>query len=136
MSKKGVFLDTSFVVAIINKDDSLHQAALEFEKELKQYTDIWITEPILFEIGNIFSKSNKTQVAQFIQSCYESHRIHVINLDDGLLQLTLHYYTQYSDKDWSLTDCLLFAVMKENDIHIAYSSDHHFEQAGFQFTLK
>jgi len=45
-------------------------------------------------------------------------------------------YTQYLDKNWSLTDCLSLMVMKENDISIVYSSDHHFEQAGFQYTLK
>lgn len=75
-------------------------------------------------------------MSRFIQSCYESPRIHVINLDDELLHLTLHYYSQYSDKDWSLTDCLSFAVMKKEGIDIAYSSDHHFEQAGFQYNLK
>jgi uncharacterized protein len=77
VSKIGVFLDTSFVVAIINIDDTLHQAAVKLEKELKQYSHIWITEAILFEIGNSFSKSNKEQVARFIQYCYESSRIHV-----------------------------------------------------------
>ena len=32
MSKKGVFIDTSFIVAIINIDDTFHQAALELER--------------------------------------------------------------------------------------------------------
>lgn len=105
-------------------------------RDLKQYIDIWITDAILFEIGNSFSKSSKEQVAGFIQSCYDSLRIHVIKISDELLYQTLKHYTQYSDKDWSLTDCLSFAVMNKEGIDIAYSSDHHFEQAGFQYTLK
>lgn len=136
MTKTGVFLDTSFVIAIINIEDTLHQAAIELEQDLKQYSDIWITEAILFEIGNSFSKSNKEQVARFIQYCYESPRIHVIKFSEELLHQALLYYTQYSDKDWSLTDCLSFAVMKKEGINIAYSSDHHFEQAGFQYMIK
>jgi uncharacterized protein len=136
VSNNGVFLDTSFVIAIINNDDSFHQAALKLESELKQYCQIWITEPILFEIGNSFSKSNKKQVARFIQYCNESPRINVVHSNEELLNLALQYYTQYCDKDWSLTDCLSFAVMKKEGLTIAYSSDHHFEQAGFQYTLK
>ena len=136
MNKKGVFLDTSFVVAIINADDALHQAALSLEEDLKQYSHIWITEAILFEIGNSFSKNNKEQVAQFIQYCYDSPRIQVIKFNEELFHQALNYYTQYLDKDWSLTDCLSFAVMRKECISIAYSSDHHFEQAGFHYTLR
>ena len=44
-------------------------------------------------------------------------------------------YVEFTDKRWSLTDCLSFIVMKDNGISVAYSSDHHFEQAGFQYTL-
>lgn len=106
------------------------------ESELKQYSQIWITEPILFEIGNSFSKSNKEQIAQFIQYCYESPRVNVVRGTEELLSLALTYYTSYSDKDWSLTDCLSFAVMKKEGLNIAYSSDHHFEQAGFHHTLQ
>lgn len=48
----------------------------------------------------------------------------------------LERYDTFTDKEWSLTDCLSFEVMDENDIVLAYSSDHHFEQAGFQYALR
>ena len=40
------------------------------------------------------------------------------------------------DKDWSLTDCISFIVMKERGIHDALTTDKHFEQAGFTTLLK
>ncbi len=40
------------------------------------------------------------------------------------------------DKDWSLTDCISFAVMQERSLTEALTSDHHFEQAGFTALLK
>jgi hypothetical protein len=43
---------------------------------------------------------------------------------------------KYTDKDWRLTDCISFVVMKREGIDIAYSSDHHFGQAGFHYILK
>ena len=92
MNKREIFLDTSFVVAIINNDDQFHKAALDLEKNLKTYVTIWITEAILIEIGNTFSKSNKSQVSDFIQYCYESPQIHVVNTDEGLLRQALDLF--------------------------------------------
>ncbi|MDO8871570.1 MAG: PIN domain-containing protein [Methanoregula sp.] len=135
MNKREIFLDTSFVVAIINNDDQFHKAALNLEKDLKTYVAVWITEAILIEIGNTFSKSNKGQVSDFIQYCYVSPQIHVVNTDEGVLRQALDLF-KYNDKDWSLTDCISFVVMKKEGIDIAYSSDHHFEQAGFHYILK
>ena len=135
MNKREIFLDTSFVVAIINNDDQFHKAALDLEKNLKTSATVWITEAILIEIGNTFSKSNKNQVSDFIQYCYNSPQIHVVNTDEGLLREALLIF-KYTDKDWSLTDCISFVVMKREGIDIAYSSDHHFEQAGFHYILK
>jgi len=48
----------------------------------------------------------------------------------------LDNYATCLDKDWSLTDCISFEVMKEKDIYLAYSSDHHFKQAGFEYALQ
>jgi uncharacterized protein len=45
-------------------------------------------------------------------------------------------YADRPDKDWSLTDCISFIVMKERGIIEALTGDHHFEQAGFRAALK
>jgi len=39
------------------------------------------------------------------------------------------------DKDWSLTDCISFVVMEEQGIGEAFTTDHHFQQAGFTALL-
>ena len=38
-------------------------------------------------------------------------------------------------KEWGLTDCTSFVVMMESQITQAFTSDHHFEQAGFEKLL-
>ena len=44
-------------------------------------------------------------------------------------------YTSRSDKEWSLTDCISFVVMKERGLTDALTPDRHFEQAGFKVLL-
>ena len=40
------------------------------------------------------------------------------------------------DKEWSLTDCISFVLMRERSVHEALAYDHHFEQAGFVALLR
>jgi len=45
-------------------------------------------------------------------------------------------YCRREDKNWSLTDCMSFVVMEDEDIEDVLTADHHFEQAGFVALLK
>jgi uncharacterized protein len=133
---KSVFIDTSFVIAMFTPEDKHHKQAVEIARDLFDYQKIWITDAVLYEIGNSFVKSNKKIVAEFIQDCYNTDQIEVVKTDELLLLRALERYATYLDKDWSLTDCISFEVMKEYGIDKAYSSDHHFGQAGFQYMLR
>lgn len=45
-------------------------------------------------------------------------------------------YRQRTDKEWSLTDCASFEVMRSRGIAEALAHDQHFEQAGFRALLR
>lgn len=53
-----------------------------------------------------------------------------------LLDNALDLYHQHADKEWTLTDCISFVVMREQELTEALTQDHHFEQAGFVALLK
>jgi predicted nucleic acid-binding protein len=45
-------------------------------------------------------------------------------------------FREYDDKEWGLTDCCSFVVMRRQDIKDAFTADKHFEQAGFNQLIK
>ena len=40
------------------------------------------------------------------------------------------------DKEWTLTDCISFVVMKRERLGEALTGDHHFRQAGYLALLE
>jgi predicted nucleic acid-binding protein len=53
-------------------------------------------------------------------------------VDRELLRKAIDFYCLHQDKDWGLTDCISFVVMKERGLIIAMTADAHFQQAGFR----
>jgi predicted nucleic acid-binding protein len=56
----------------------------------------------------------------------------IIPLDQDLLVRAADLYQSRDDKDWSMTDCVSFEIMRQRTISDALTADHHFEQAGFR----
>ncbi len=63
-------------------------------------------------------------------------RVKIIPADTRLFQRGVDFFEQRQDKEWFLTDCLPFVVMREEGIAQALTGDKHFEQAGFTARLK
>jgi hypothetical protein len=78
---------------------------------------------------------NRAGAAQFIRSCYTTPNLKVISVDTSLLKRAVKLYETRHDKEWGLTDCISFVVMKDRRITLALSSDVHFRQAGFSTML-
>lgn len=57
--------------------------------------------------------------------------LQIVPVNQALFDQGWVLYKQRPDKDWSLTDCISFVVMMRDAIIQAFTSDHHFEQAGF-----
>jgi predicted nucleic acid-binding protein len=39
-------------------------------------------------------------------------------------------FRRHADKEWSFTDCVSFVTMRELQVRDAFTTDHHFKQAG------
>jgi predicted nucleic acid-binding protein len=56
--------------------------------------------------------------------------------DSGTWRRGCELYDARPDKEWSLTDCISFVVMRDRGIEQALTGDEHFEQAGFAALLR
>lgn len=133
---KSVFLDTSYMIALVFQDDFYCKTANNISRIISsEKINIVTTELILVEIANSLSK------VKFRHECLISiQKIRkdalVIELSKNRLFTAWSLYEKMIDKEWGFTDCFSFIVMKELDIKQALTTDKHFEQAGFERLLK
>jgi predicted nucleic acid-binding protein len=135
---KLIFLDTAYVYALVNTRDEWHQKALDWQEKLeKEQRRIITTELILVEIADgLASIRFRTQAAQVIAALQSSPFVEVVAVSSELLALALDLYRQRDDKEWGLTDCVSFLVMRERGLLESLTVDIHFQQAGFRAVLR
>jgi uncharacterized protein len=95
------------------------------------------TQWVLLEFADAFSLSSVKPFA--IEAIKRIHRLPmflVVGFAPAVYQAGLDLYEARLDKDWSLTDCISFAVMTQRGLSEALTADHHFEQAGFRAVFK
>ncbi len=131
MTRERIFLDTWFILALLNARDADHAEAKCLLTRIRAAATLVTTDAILLEACNGLAKYNRTGAAQFARTCYADAKFDVVQIDRGLLDSALHQYEGVSDKEWGLTDCLSFVVMREHEIQLVATRDHHFRQAGF-----
>lgn len=129
-----IFLDTAYVYALVNTRDEWHKEALSWQEKLeKERRGIITTELILIEIADgLASIRFRTQAAQVIDALQSSPFVEVVAVSSELLNL----YRQRRDKEWGLTDCVSFLVMRERGLLESLTVDTHFQQAGFHTLLR
>lgn len=130
----AVFADTSFYLALLRADDPMHPRALA---ESRAARSIITTEFVLLELGNACAHAaDHADFLALAAGLRASPRATVVPLGSQLLERGMQLMGERKDKDWSLTDCISFVVMKEHGLHDALTADRHFEQAGFAALLK
>jgi predicted nucleic acid-binding protein len=130
-----VFVDTSFVVALVNEKDQNHDLALDLSQQFDGHSLV-TTDAILLEIGNTLSRNFKRECIETIEDFLTSDNVQVIHLHPPLFRRAFELYKSRSDKLWGLIDCVSFVVMRDLGITEALSADKHFEQAGFKVLMK
>jgi predicted nucleic acid-binding protein len=134
---RTVFLDTSFVLALENKDDPHHERAKALDRELLQENAVLLLHwGILFEIADGYARiSRRARGLQLLGKFEAEQGYQVFPLTSPLLQDAMNLYRSRPDKDWGLTDCVSFVLMKQEGITEALTADIHFQQAGFMALL-
>lgn len=130
-----IFLDTLFVVALVNRRDQYHRQAAELSERFEGYPFL-TTDVVLLEIGNALARGYKQEAIEIIEEFLNSDETEIIHLTPELFQQAFDLYQTYHDKEWGLIDCVSFVVMRKRGIRQALTFDRHFSQSGFQVLMR
>lgn len=136
--KQIVFADTAAWLALINKSDTLHKKAKKIRDSLLNHdSQFVVTDYVIVEIANSLSRIPfRESAVHLVNSMTASKNIEIVEIDKEVYKEAWRLYSSRTDKEWSLTDCTSFIIMNRRQINEAFTSDHHFEQAGFTILLQ
>jgi len=126
-----IFIDTSFIIALINERDQYHNQALSVADQYDTQLLV-VTDSVLLEVANALSRRYKFEAIQVIEDLLTSEDVEVVCLTPELFDRAFQLYKTRQDKAWGLVDCISFIAMQDRGISIAFTFDQHFAQAGFQ----
>ncbi len=91
---------------------------------------------MLTEVVDALSRpADRSHAVAFVRTQQNDPAVVIISADHTLFELGLDLFSRRLDKDWSLTDCISFVVVRRHKLTDALTADRHFEQAGFKVLL-
>lgn len=130
-----IFLDTAYLIALINPLDELHDRAKAWSVVVRE--PLVLTEQVLWETVNYFSRPvHRGTVHRMLDYVRSDSNYTIVSASADLLASGLKLHRERPDKSWSLTDCVSFVVMSDRGITRALTHDEHFQQAGFEAMLR
>lgn len=138
MTANQVFLDSAYAIALASRADQHHARAVELSRDVVSHrVRLLTTRAVCFEIANALATVRFRLVAANVLDGLEASSTTAIVPDsEDLYRQAFDLYRQRPDKEWSLTDCLSFVVMRRHGLTEALTSDEHFQQAGFKALLR
>ncbi|HMD84345.1 MAG TPA: PIN domain-containing protein [Terriglobia bacterium] len=132
---KPLFADTFYFLALLHVDDEAHSRAVGFSETSSEplLTTAWV----LTEVADALAMPGMRETFTRLLTALRGDPAYmIVPPTQTLFDQGVELYAERPDKDWSLTDCISFVVMRDQGITQALTGDHHFEQAGFMALLK
>lgn len=123
MSNERYFLDTFFVIALLNPRDQAHDDARQWLGRTRAAKEVWTTDIVLIEIADSLSATAREAAVEFVRSFGFNVNARIARMSADLLDRGLALYQSRQDKTWGLTDCISFVVMEEQGLHDALTAD-------------
>ena len=130
-----ILVDSGFLLALAQPADALHRRAVAWAESLSE--PLVITEYVLCETVNSLSRrADRPRAHRIVETISHDPNYTVVPASPALFAAGLGLHRERPDKDWSLTDCVSFHLMREQGITRALAYDTHFQQAGFEALLR
>ena len=132
----GIYVDTSAWVAMHNARDKYHVRAKAVTGGLNRQTSLITTNYVLDETLTMLLMDVRFTASmgfkRLVNVLQQQAVLKVVWVGEELAEQAWAVFERYNtDKLWSFTDCVSYAVMKRERLTEAFAFDHHFEQMGF-----
>jgi len=125
-----------YLIALFDSADQLNALARRWASALAA-EPLLVTEYVLVEAVNYFSKrAVRPRAIDIVDGVRLDDAHEFVPATSSLFDEGVALYRASNDKDWSLTDCISFQVMRQRNVTRALAYDKHFVQAGFVALLR
>lgn len=98
-----VFVDTSFITALVNEQDEHHARAIELA-DLVDESPLVTTDAVLLEIGNALARGFREQAREIIADFLSSEEVEIAHVNPDLFRRGFELYGTRNDKSWGMVD--------------------------------
>ena len=135
---KEVFADTGYWIAVLDRNDELHERARLTTAQLASWRTV-TTQMVLVEFLNFMGRAGEHKrgiACRMIERLENSPNVEVVPQTSTQFKVAVERYASRLDQRWSVVDCASFLLMEERGIREALAYDQDFEQAGFVALLR
>jgi predicted nucleic acid-binding protein len=138
MAAPDVFMDSAGFLALWDAGDAHHAAAIRLQDELARKRRRFLTsEYVVDETATLLLvRHSHAAASDSLDTIERSESLRLDWIGPDRFHAAASLFRKHADKEWSFTDCVSFVVMHELRIRDAFTTDHHFKQAGFVPLLK
>jgi uncharacterized protein len=133
MAAADVFMDSSGFLALWDAADEHHAAAAHLQAELARKRRRFLTTDYVADetLTLLLVRHSHSAAADFLDTLTRSEALHLEWVGPDRFHAAASLFRRHADKQWSFTNCVSFALMRELNIRDCFTTDHHFQQAGF-----
>jgi predicted nucleic acid-binding protein len=129
-----MLIDTSGLLCLLDQGDFRHHDAQAFyDTALARLTHSYVFAE--FVALAHARRAPRLNALAFVADLQDDTEVEVIWVDEWLHRQALTLLQARPDKEWSLCDAVSILLMEQRRIDDALTTDHHFEQAGFNRLL-
>ena len=138
MAAADVFMDSAGFLALWDAGDAHHAAATRLQAELSGKRRRFVTSDYIVDETTtlLLIRHSHAAAADFVDTIERSEALRLEWIGPERFHRSAGLFRRHADKRWSFTDCVSFTLMRELRIRDAFTTDHHFKQAGFAPLLK
>lgn len=131
-------MDSAGFLALWDAGDAHHTAAIRIQEDLVRKRRRFLTSEYVVDetVTLLLVRHSHQAAADFLDTIERSEELRLEWIGPERFHTAAGLFRRHADKNWSFTDCVSFILMRELRIREAFTTDHHFKQAGFAPLLK